>query len=94
MTKFSGSLGEFYVFRKIKAITDNPEFADRYSIYLEDGAVISMSEDPLSPLGVSQWGEGAGEPDREREISFQDLPERVQKHLLFMLDEGILGEGE
>ena len=47
--------------KQIKAITDNPGYFDRYTVYLKGGGYIGLSHNPDSPQGFSQYGEGAAD---------------------------------
>ena len=73
--------------KQIKAITDNPGYFDRYTVYLKGGGYIGLSHNPDSPQGFSQYGEGAAEPYPGKEITFQELPEKVQDHIIKRLKE-------
>lgn len=57
--------------------------ADRYTVGFRDGDLLSLSEQPSSPIGISQWGEGHVESN----MTFEALPEDLQKHVLFRLNE-------
>lgn len=79
------------VIMKILVIYDNPDFCDRYSVYLnfiekkENGntfyAVFGMSENPCSPLGFAQHSSGILGPHNGKEISKKELPQNCQKLL-------------
>ena len=56
---------------------------DRYTIEMRDGDLLCLSANPTHPLGVSQWGEGGIEPN----IELTALPEHIQSHILFRLNE-------
>jgi hypothetical protein len=72
---------------KILAIYDAPDFADRYSIYIDEKhdregkyyMVLGLSDDCYQPNGVNMWSSGTLGPHNGKEIKFEDLPERVQK---------------
>ena len=72
---------------KIKIIYDNPRFCDRYTVYthdIEHGELfhcLSLSDNPDSPQGFSQWGIGRIGPHNGKEIIFKELPDNVQKHI-------------
>jgi hypothetical protein len=78
--------------KEIKAIYDNPETFDRYTVIIHERvwpttwAALSLSDDPDWPQGVSQWTEVVlPNPDIGREISWEDLPSNVQKHIILRL---------
>ena len=81
----------------IRAITTNKgKTVDRYSIYFFDGTCLTLSANPDSPQGVSQFGEYFGLNDEdfyqaavekkkilrdETMINFFELPAVVQSHI-------------
>lgn len=78
----------------ICAITDNGgKTVDRYSAVFRDGDVLGFGENPGHPLGFSQWsGEHVTAGDIEEWITkgetlVTDVPEWMQKHLLFRINE-------
>lgn len=67
---------------KIKTIFDNRgRTFDRYTVILEDGLALGLSLNPDSPIGFSQWGEAVEGYHLGERISFEELPEIVQKHV-------------
>jgi hypothetical protein len=75
----------------IRAITTNHgKTIDRYSVYLWNGTCLTLSANPDSPQGFSQWGEYFGINDSDFEtgkigdetmINWFDLPHVVQAHI-------------
>lgn len=75
---------------KIKVVTDNPKYFDRYTVYFIDGTFLSLSTNCDSPQGYSQWGQWQELPataTEEKEISFDGLPLNVQQHVLRRMKE-------
>jgi hypothetical protein len=80
---------------KITAIYDNGgKTVDRYTVVLHRVqphpyvgvpphvyACLSLSDDPDSPQGFSQFGPCVLGDHLGREIRFEDLPENVQEHI-------------
>lgn len=82
---------------KIKAIYDNGgKTIDRYTIafdeitgYIESDGItqpkykcLTLSSDPDWPQGFSQWIECILGKHLGKKITFKELPENVQKHIL------------
>jgi hypothetical protein len=74
---------------EIKAIYDNQKTLDRYTIVSNEHvrpttwAALVLSQDPDWPQGVSQWTEVVlPNPNIGREISWEDLPSNVQRHII------------
>jgi len=54
----------------IRAITTNHDKTlDRYTVYFYDGSCLTLSSNPNSPQGVSQWGDTFGINDSHFEES-------------------------
>lgn len=43
--------------------------------------MLSLSENPNSPQGVSMWGEGQAGDHLGKKVKFSSLPKEVQKHI-------------
>lgn len=57
----------------IRAITKSKEeFIDRYTVYFYDSSCLTMSSNPESPQGVSQWGETFGINDATFEEAMEN----------------------
>ena len=77
---------------KITKIYDNPDYADRYTIYTNEVervvcgkkmfACLGLSDNPTSPLGFSQWSSGELGSHNGKLITLDALPEDVKKHAL------------
>ena len=75
----------------IRAITTNHgKTIDRYTVYFYDGTCLTLSSNPDSPQGVSQWSEYFGINDSDFEtgkvgdeemINWFGLPSIVQAHI-------------
>lgn len=68
---------------RIKNIYDNKgRTFDRYTIVFDDDSALGLSHNPDSPIGFSQWCAhvDAG-TDLGKTISFEELPESVQRHI-------------
>ena len=75
----------------IRAITKSKKkVIDRYTVYFGDGMCLTLSSNPNSPQGISQWGEYFGINDADFEsgniqdeimITWTDLPVSVQAHI-------------
>ena len=75
----------------IRAITTNKgKTIDRYTVYMWDGSCLTLSSNPDSPQGVSQWGDTFGINDSDFEtgkvgdqemINWFELPVVVQAHI-------------
>ena len=75
----------------IRAITTNHgKTFDRYTVYLWDGTCLTLSSNPDSPQGFSQWSEYFGINDNDFEtgkigdetmINWFDLPVVIQAHV-------------
>lgn len=75
----------------IRAITsNNGKTLDRYCVYFWDGSCLTLSSNPDSPQGVSQWGDTFGINDSDFEtgavsgeqmINFYELPIVIQAHI-------------
>ena len=80
----------------IRAITTNKKSFDKYTVYFFDGTCLTLSCNPDSPQGVSQFGEYYGLNDEdsyqsavhkqkmlknETMINFFELPSIVQAHI-------------
>jgi len=75
----------------IRAITTNKgKTIDQYTVYFYDGTCLTLSSNPDSPQGVSQWSEYFGINDfdfkkgkvgNEKMINWFDLPPIVQAHV-------------
>lgn len=84
-------------------IYDNPKFADRYTVILEEASplekslqacaslyhCLSLSDNPDSPQGFSQWGtcDANHMAETQGRTYFLDLPENVQRHIVERLKE-------
>ena len=84
-----GDKNEENILDEVSSVWDNGgESLDRYTIVLSDGEALGMSDNPTSPVGFSQYlgkvevGEHLG-----KEISVNDLPSNVKKHLEDRLSE-------
>ena len=67
-------------------IFDNPKTFDRYSVVLEDGDCLGLSNNPGSPQGFSQWcGQVEAGPHLGKELSWEELPANVQAHIKIRL---------
>ena len=72
---------------KILAIYDAPEFADRYSIYIDEKhdrggklyMVLCLSDNCNQPNGVNMWSSGELGDHNGKKITFEQLPPQVQK---------------
>lgn len=82
-----------YLFR----ITDNGgATADRYTVAFSDGSYLSLSSNPSSPMGISEWGEsigpefmaGAVDAGDEVDLALGDLPAGIVGHILARLNQG------
>ena len=57
----------------IRAITKaKKQFMDQYTIYFHDGSCLTMSANPDSPQGISQWGEYFGINDADFEEAMEN----------------------
>ena len=75
----------------IRAITTNKgKTIDRYTVYFYDGTCLTLSSNPDSPQGVSQWSEYFGINDSdfetgkvgdEKMLNWFDLPVVLQAHI-------------
>ncbi len=75
----------------IRAITTNHgKTIDKYTVYFYDGTCLTLSSNPDSPQGVSQWSEYFGINDSDFEtgkvgdqemINWFELPSIVQAHI-------------
>ena len=75
----------------IRAITNNrSKTLDMYTVYCWNGSCLTLSSNPDSPQGVSQWSEYFGINDsdfetgkvgNEQMVNFFDLPHIVQAHI-------------
>ena len=75
----------------IRAITkSSKKVIDRYTVYFWDGTCLTLSSNPDSPQGVSQWSEYYGINDNDFEtgkvgdetmINWFDLPVVIQAHI-------------
>jgi len=78
---------------KILAVYDKPECADRYTIILDDTqrgkfhTCLSVDDRPSHPQGFSQFGECIWGDHLGKQIEFSDLPEEVQKHVMWRIEE-------
>ena len=72
---------------RILAIYDYPDFADRYSIYVDKKhdyqgrlyMVLCLSDNCNQPNGVNMWGSGELGDHNGKKITFEQLPPQVQK---------------
>ena len=65
---------------KVLAIYDNGgQTADRYAIYVTPKECLVLSNDCNMPNGVNMWGSGELGDHNGKKISFEDLPEKVQR---------------
>jgi hypothetical protein len=81
----------------ILAIYDAPEFADRYSIYVDKPwsgsgeadmmSVLTLSDNCNMPNGVNMWSSGQLGPHNGKKITFGELPPQVQKCALARLNQ-------
>ncbi|MFC1678067.1 hypothetical protein ACFL3G_13535 [Planctomycetota bacterium] len=70
----------------IRAITNNNgKTIDRYSVYFYDGSCLTLSSNPDSPQGVSQWGEYFGINDSH----FEEAAEN-KNHIIPGTDEQMI----
>lgn len=71
-------------FMQINAVYDNSGITfDRYTVIFWDNTYLGLSNNPNSPQGFSQWGEGIVCGDHlGKGIAFSDMPEKVQDHIL------------
>ena len=75
----------------IRAITkSNKKVIDKYTVYFWDGSCLTLSSNPDSPQGVSQWSEYFGINDSdfetgfvngEKMINWFDLPVVIQAQI-------------
>ena len=82
----------------IRAITTNKgKTIDRYTVYFYDGSCLTLSSNPNSLQGVSQWSEYFGINDSDFEtgkvgdetlVNWFDLPVVVQAHIEKRIREG------
>ena len=82
----------------IRAITTNKgKTIDRYTVYFYDGTCLTLSSNPDSPQGVSQWSEYFGINDSdfetgkvgdEKMLNWFDLPVVIQAHIEKRIREG------
>lgn len=79
-------------------ITDNGGATfDRYTVTFSDGSYLGLSGSPSHPQGFSQWGEDIDprvqhervEEGVEVDLAIGDLPEGLQRHILFRCNEGL-----
>ena len=72
----------------IKAVYDNGgKTIDRYTIVLPDGdGCLSLSDDPNSPQGFSQFGECVEGSHLGKKISWNKLPKNVRDSLMTNID--------
>ena len=62
----------------IQAITTNRgKTLDRYTIYFYDGTCLTLSSNPDSPQGVSQWGESFGINDSHFEEGAENKNHKI-----------------
>ena len=72
---------------RVLAIYDHPDFADRYSIYVDEKhdregllyMVLCLSDNCNQPNGVNMWGSGELGDHNGKKITFEQLPPQVQK---------------
>ena len=87
----------------IRAITKSKKkVLDKYTIYFWDGSCLTLSNNPDSPQGVSQWGDTFGINDSdfetgrvgdEKMINFFELPSIIQAHIEKRIN-AIIREGD
>ena len=75
----------------IRAITiSKKKVQDKYTVYFYDGTCLSLSSNPDSPQGVSQWGQYYGINDADFEhgafndeqvVNWYQLPVIIQAHI-------------
>ena len=75
----------------IRAITiTSKKVIDKYTVYFFDNSCLTLSSNPDSPQGVSQWSEYFGINDAdfetgkigdEKMINWFDLPSIIQAHI-------------
>ena len=75
----------------IRAITKtSKKVIDKYTVYMWDGTCLTLSSNPDSPQGVSQWSEYFGINDSdfetgkvgdEKMLNWFDLPVVLQAHI-------------
>ena len=75
----------------IRAITiSKKKVMDKYTVYMWDGSCLTLSSDPDSPQGISQFGEYFGINDsdfetgkvgNEKMINWYELPHIIQAHV-------------
>ena len=80
----------------IHSVWDNKgKTIDRYTVVFKNKChgemiLLSLSHDPYSPQGVSQWGSTDFPPKEFKRfgtrIDFSDLPKQVQGHVLMRLE--------
>ena len=80
---------------KIKAVYDNPEFNDRYSVYFGPKNKVNgltdclgLSDNPTHPQGFSQFCMGEPGPHNGQKINFSDLPAKIRAHVRERLSDG------
>lgn len=57
----------------IRAITKSKQrFMDSYCVYFMDGSCLTLSSNPDSPQGISQWGEYFGINDADFEEAVEN----------------------
>jgi len=62
----------------IRAITKTKKkVLDRYTIYFMDGSCLTLSSNPDSPQGISQWGDTFGINDSHFEEATEDKHHRI-----------------
>lgn len=80
---------------KIKAIYDNPNSFDRYSVYVDEKQpnglydCLGLSSEPTAYNGFSQWTSGMLGKHNGKKVSFNSLPENIQEHIKFRLSNDI-----
>lgn len=82
--------------KKVRAIYDRPEIADRYTVIMKNGDVFGMSENVKSPTGINTYlGDISELPDARsgKKVNKQNLPYEVKWGIATRADEpGRLGD--
>ena len=62
----------------IQAITkSSKKVLDKYTVYFYDGSCLTLSSNPDSPQGVSQWGESFGINDSHFEEAAESKKHKI-----------------
>ena len=80
----------FYIANRPEQPNSDLEVLDKYTVYFYDGTCLTLSSNPDSPQGVSQWSEYFGVNDSDFEtgkvgndkmINWFELPSVIQAHI-------------